>query len=1556
MINFHFCNAFNKTLQKNSQNIQENVKRKILEYSYREELINIGNIKFIPASQLYVLRLHNPESRIIIQECDVEIEDIKVKVFFVRDIIANVEFDREYGRLLYGKIIRGYWIADNPLLDDDIDNFRNYYNNENLIKQNVKLLDPPASMVEWFNGFRLTLDNEVFETEDWVAYALENCIKTGMIDKYIYTLRIIIEKIIAFSSNEYFTQIKNESNIEIFKYEEHNFGILFSKIKLNNKEYVILFNAAHTINQEEYWKRSIEKILHSSFTIKDLEDLNKFSFRSYPKWTLKHDEIWFRIEKSEENNNLSLTNEQINFLKNFKFPCYINGRAGSGKSTLLYYIFANTIYFKDSGEIEGNIIFLTENQQLLKETKTSVFNLLENNPEFGLEVTSLEQYNECFNSFKHFLLNLLDEDDLKNFEDEKYLHFPLFKIFYENSTIKQNIKNEYSAEEAWFVISTYIYGYDIVNKINSNTYENIPNKSQQIEINRFKEIEKHILPFYEGLLEKGYWDKLTIIRYINNNINLKYKQKYDVIVCDEAQDFCRVELDFILKQSKYLDYNLSSVSEIPIIFAGDSNQTVNPTGFRDEIMTSLLFEVLENLKFKNTQESKVYSPDLNYRSIEHVVNLANFIQYYRMKHLGISQKSFQESKRPNQNINDHFNIFLDYDKIKENKLLETDILEKLKYKIFIIPVNSEEKGDYKNGSEFLSIFDELEIKTSVEAKGAEYKHVVLYGFGEYFLKYFDNLEDNEQQFQKMYYFNKLYVAITRAKSELIIIDSKESKLKFWEQLVNKVSIVNQNIWGKLENIKTKIIIYNPDSINTIIPSTKEDALENAKKDMKLGIDHENPARLKVAASQFFRLGKDVEGNRCLGLAEELNHNYITAANYYKKINDLVNASNVFFKGFYFEQLKEIGNNLQNTEHQISLIIVAIMNHEFVAFKEMEYLSINNKKLSTMLYSLKWRDEFIHEATIFLTKNEDRIISSMFIDVLHNISKTNDDKLFKNLASKSFELEDYKNAVKYWEYIDFFNIENYYIAKLKCFEKDKDDENIIIYKKELIKFNEPHKQKLIFKEIIDLYKLHDYNNFGSEYHLVIYLSYIMMGNITSLSKFKDILDSKVSHYELDFFYGETLQNYSLTKEIVVYIIKQWCILLSSNYESFMQDVNYLDRLNNIYYKQSQKYNIPYKAYSKEEIKNFNSILNENINSQESSLNHFKNFSFRNFRQFKYLKLENIGQFNLIVGDNNVGKTSLLEALLFTNDVDLYFNNLAFAYIARNNCNLVRKEAQELKYEVTYDFLNDFFNKENIDADIEYEIEENRNKWKFILQKPSLDTIRKHLNIASGINEKEFISLIQDDEKWTFRETPLIIRKINHDDLIKTQFIPFGKGYDTTLAKSYYDYIDKHRKIRNDFLEYMRIFIPNIDRITVDTESGRIDIEEKSHENPSPLHQYGEGANKLFRILVQITLQKDKKLLIDEIDAGIHYSHFIDFWSVILEVANQNNVQIFATTHNLECIQYFKTILKNKESKIRSLSKVITLRKLEEDIIKAYTYKFEEFEFELDNDFEIRGGIL
>ena len=48
-------------------------------------------------------------------------------------------------------------------------------------------------------------------------------------------------------------------------------------------------------------------------------------------------------------------------------------------------------------------------------------------------------------------------------------------------------------------------------------------------------------------------------------------------------------------------------------------------------------------------------------------------------------------------------------------------------------------------------------------------------------------------------------------------------------------------------------------------------------------------------------------------------------------------------------------------------------------------------------------------------------------------------------------------------------------------------------------------------------------------------------------------------------------------------------------------------------------------------------------------------------------------------------------------------------------------------------------------------------------------------------------------------------------------------------------------------------------------------------------------------------RDEFLLIDEAENGIHLTLLKDFPSMVLRGAQENNVQVFATTHSWDCIK-------------------------------------------------------
>ena len=78
---------------------------------------------------------------------------------------------------------------------------------------------------------------------------------------------------------------------------------------------------------------------------------------------------------------------------------------------------------------------------------------------------------------------------------------------------------------------------------------------------------------------------------------------------------------------------------------------------------------------------------------------------------------------------------------------------------------------------------------------------------------------------------------------------------------------------------------------------------------------------------------------------------------------------------------------------------------------------------------------------------------------------------------------------------------------------------------------------------------------------------------------------------------------------------------------------------------------------------------------------------------------------------------------------------------------------------------------------------------------------------------------------------------------------------------------------------------------------------SYDEPVPLRSLGDGALRLLGIALALANSRGGFLLIDEAENGIHHSLQHDFWRMVLQTAQRNDVQVLATTHSWDCVTGF-----------------------------------------------------
>jgi AAA15 family ATPase/GTPase len=343
-------------------------------------------------------------------------------------------------------------------------------------------------------------------------------------------------------------------------------------------------------------------------------------------------------------------------------------------------------------------------------------------------------------------------------------------------------------------------------------------------------------------------------------------------------------------------------------------------------------------------------------------------------------------------------------------------------------------------------------------------------------------------------------------------------------------------------------------------------------------------------------------------------------------------------------------------------------------------------------------------------------------------------------------------------------------------------------------------------------------------------------------------------------------------------------------------------------------------------------------------HLSYFKVDNFKRFKSLEVKDIGQFNLIVGDNNIGKSSLLDALLFDENNYNKFQYCLWNSLEWKNIKIKDSKINNLvfflnnkNFPIKYSFSYAYNNRENqLSVRTRLKSELNRDELEKLAGLLIIYRDSQHL-LEFTLNSKSELIFVSDDGVGI------------GDDYIP--LITFNMIYRDDLVDFFSEISIETNNLKRLEID-LKSFIPNLESIEVNNaltpQQPVIAIRETGKDLIS-LSQYGDGTIKIFRYLLELEKCQNNRLLIDEVDTGIHYSRIKEFFIKVLRGAKDKNVQIFATTHSKECIEYYTKAL--KELGYENEGRIIRIADTKSGI-KAYTMRFPEFESSLSVDSEIR----
>ncbi len=369
------------------------------------------------------------------------------------------------------------------------------------------------------------------------------------------------------------------------------------------------------------------------------------------------------------------------------------------------------------------------------------------------------------------------------------------------------------------------------------------------------------------------------------------------------------------------------------------------------------------------------------------------------------------------------------------------------------------------------------------------------------------------------------------------------------------------------------------------------------------------------------------------------------------------------------------------------------------------------------------------------------------------------------------------------------------------------------------------------------------------------------------------------------------------------------------------------------------------------------------------NHLTYFKIENFKRFDSFEMENIGQYNLLVGDNNVGKTSVLEGLCFDKNLGYLVWSFINILIKRKMINLNNNTVppfddlqksnlfEILIKDISKHYLIEYLTEESIQTEyITIDFEEYDNLSLTERENIIEDTIMGNTNAKYWLRYFSDSGVLLNGSKiyngyFGRALSEVLLKKY------RVNMIYLNDGYNTDVLSLFYKFLNDDKILRNEFLKTLKMILPKVDEIRPhkigEIEYLAVGLEDRN--GLYPIIHFGDGVVKLTRILLEILDAKGKRLMIDEIETGIHFSRLKDFWKTVIKMCKLHDVQLFATTHSLECQKYFVDAFTELGEEYQNEARNISLVENSEGQVKSVTFDFKQFEFAMEIGYNTRGGF-
>jgi len=373
---------------------------------------------------------------------------------------------------------------------------------------------------------------------------------------------------------------------------------------------------------------------------------------------------------------------------------------------------------------------------------------------------------------------------------------------------------------------------------------------------------------------------------------------------------------------------------------------------------------------------------------------------------------------------------------------------------------------------------------------------------------------------------------------------------------------------------------------------------------------------------------------------------------------------------------------------------------------------------------------------------------------------------------------------------------------------------------------------------------------------------------------------------------------------------------------------------------------------------------------------ESFQIDNFRLFQHLEVGRLNRVNLIVGRNNAGKSTFLEA------VKLYASNASSSILL----DLIESRQETWFSEARPHFQNFLSNpvrhlffghklpligeegislgevSSNIKLHIGTVAYQDKNDdegriGKIRISNDQFDEDPSNAEVFLVAEEGERIRRLfsfDRDVRDILRIKPRIIYEWHESEFRYTWQIVSTENMSSRKLAALWD-LTILTNLETEVISALHIIDERVSGVAFveDISQKRSDdnriplVKIKGIDEPLPLKSMGDGITRLFHIIVALVNARNGLLLIDEFENGLHWSVQPKVWDIVFQLSEKLNVQVFATTHSRDCIKGFD----NAWNKYPALGAFLRLD-VKEGLIKATEYTSETLADAIEMDVEVR----